>query len=148
MPSSSYIAQVKSTIESLIPGVTLKEFTNQRAGETAPAGGAAAHPSIDDDMLELAIKLSIAEIEEILGDGETGDWLHVKLCAELSLLDIGNKWAIRMDDIVIADRDSILNRATKLAKRRVKSKPRVHKDEKKTGWKAPPSNFNPFDEVD
>lgn len=147
MASSSYVAAVRASIEKLCAGVTLKELTNQRAGETATDGSASTHPSINDNMIDEVIDLAASEIEGILGDGATTDKLHKKYTAELSIVDMADKWSIDFSDLGMQDRNQILSRAKDEAKRRVKSKKRVHKNRRKSGWKKGAAQFDPFDEV-
>ena len=143
MSSAAYLAAVKLIITNLLPQKTLTELTNQRAGEV----GGAAPTTTNTTVLDQAIELATAEVEDELGVMEatdTGGILHAKFSAELALSDLARKFSFNLSEAGLAGRDDIFQRIKRTKKTRQDKRDRIDTGDKGTGWKPPASGHNPF----
>jgi len=141
MSSAGFRARVKSSVQNLMSEKTLIELTNQRAGEA----GLAKPTSINDTVLDEAILLAAAEVEEHLSEADDTDHTDVKLVAELVVSDLCVKHAINPTSMGFANKKDIMDRVMLVRKARVNRGDRIDTDDKETGWVPPSSGFNPFD---
>ena len=145
--SAEYLAAVLASIELTIAPKTLISLTNQRKNEVGTSEPPAAVVAIDYDVLNEAIRLAAAAIEDELGAGSATTVMHIKLAAELTIAELATAHAVNISDLGLAGKDDIMKRVGKARKLAVSRKPRIENGRRATGWKPGPSGHNPFDEM-
>lgn len=142
MASAAYLAACKTTLERLVSTKTLQELSNQRKGEVGQSVS-----GVVDAVLEEAILLAAAEIEDELGAGEVTDYRHIKFTVTLAIHDLAKTYSLNISDTSIVSRQELSAQIAQAKVTRRQRQDTFKTDDKDTGWKKPPSGHDPFSNI-